>query len=522
MSIEDRTREERIHRKSKLFKAANNMYNVDKGTSDKIPAIWIDNLTDEDRKVPPLSADVWRQPSQVTSTPPMVITNDCSGEIINDKFRDSVFEKFDIRTNYNVRILPTDTDYTTREDGRTFHFRKNPVNGEWYLWMDGIAYTRTRTLNVPHFDDALQIAVAKVKSFFKTTDTIDVSVGDVVFQFYKVQKSNEVTNTILVNSAITPLPEIELTAQDYTDILDIEAKNKLKIFWESNGMHFYAPPNQPVQILNPVVITTTKDYNMAKYRLRKADELLIDVLEGGATNVALLLGKPGTGKTFFTDCFSRRTGAEYMYALCHDGTNAEDLFYSVNVGKAVLREGTSSEDIYQAGLLLRAVRASHKHKVVLCIDEIDKASKRTENLFLDFAETYRVPFLGTQEVGVKENIVIFFTSNGYRPHSEAFLRRCYRHHFDFLPRDVEISLIGGTYAEKIVDALAAIRKDGASSPSIKEGMLFAHNLQYAKTKSDIELLFFAHLCKEEEDFEVLKKGNFADKFVKLQYAKVKF
>lgn len=277
-----------------------------------------------------------------------------------------------------------------------------------------------------------------------------------------------------------------------------------------------------IHLLNPVVITTTKDYNMAKYRLRKADVLLIDVLEGGATNVALLLGKPGTGKTFFTDCYAIRTGAEYMYALCHDGTNAEDLFYSVNVGKAVLREGTSSEDIYQAGLLLRAVRASHKHKVVLCIDEIDKASKRTENLFLDFAETYRVPFLGTQEVGVKENIVIFFTSNGYRPHSEAFLRRCYRHHFDFLPRDVEISLIGGTYAEKIVDALTAIRKDGASSPSIKEGMLFSHNLQYAKTKSDIELLFYAHLCKEEEDFEVLKKGNFADKFVKPQYAKVKF
>ena len=267
-----------------------------------------------------------------------------------------------------------------------------------------------------------------------------------------------------------------------------------------------------------MIKSTTKDYKMAKYRLRKSDELLIQVLDSGNTNVALLLGKPGTGKTFFTDCYAKRLGAEYMYQLCHDGTNAEDLFYSINVGKAVLREGAVSEEIYQAGLLLRAVRASHKHKVVLCVDEIDKASKRTENLFLDFAETYRVPFLSTQEVGVKDNITIFFTSNGYRPHSEAFLRRCYRHHFDFLPRDVEISLIGGTYAEKIVDALTAIRKDGASSPSVKEGMQFAHNLQFAETKTDVELLFYAHLCKEEEDFEVLKKGNFADRFVKPKHA----
>lgn len=253
--------------------------------------------------------------------------------------------------------------------------------------------------------------------------------------------------------------------------------------------------------------------SMAKYRLRKSDELLIKVLDSGNSNVALLLGKPGTGKTFFTDCYAKRTGAEYIYTLCHDGTNSEDLFYSINVGKAVLREADNSDEIYQAGILLRAVRASLKHKVVVCIDEIDKASKRTENLFLDFAETYRVPFLGTQEQGVKENITLFFTSNGYRPHSEAFLRRCYRHHFDFLPRAVEVSLIGGTFATAIVDALTAIREGGASSPSVKEGMLFAHNLQFATNVKDVECLMYAHLCKEPEDMEILQKGNFANKFI---------
>lgn len=459
---------------------------------------------------------LWKAKMRAEENMATVITHDHSGCIIEDADRTAAFDAFD----QAAKIIRVDaTDYEVRVNSVKRRFRKNPVDGLWYLYEDGIMYTHNRTLDVPYFDDALTIAVAKVQSFYRTVDKIELLVGDICFQFFKIQRLNAVTRIVLVNSAVTPLPTVELTSDEYNDIIDKQTTKKLQIFWCNEGISFYAPPQQPVQILNPLVITTSKDYNMPKYRLRKADELLIDVLEGGATNVALLLGKPGTGKTFFTDCYAKRTGAEYMYSLCHDGTNAEDLFYSVNVGKAVLREGTSSEDIYQAGLLLRAVRASHKHKVVLCIDEIDKASKRTENLFLDFAETYRVPFLGTQEVGVKENIVIFFTSNGYRPHSEAFLRRCYRHHFDFLPRDVEISLIGGTYAERIVDAITAIRKDGASSPSIKEGMLFAHNLQYAKLKSDIELLFFAHLCKEEEDFEVLKKGNFADKFAKPTYHK---
>lgn len=498
-------KKERVER---LLKAANNTFGSDRGTDNKtLREVWIDDLTDEDKTIPPMA---YREPQ-------LVVTNDRNGCILTDYDRAAAFDAFD----QAVKITRVDaTDYDVRVDNVKRHFRKNPLDGSWYLYDSNIMYTRNRTLDIPHFDDALRIASSKLAAKFSPILTnSEIVAGDIKFSFEWYPNSNKY---VLVNSQIIALPEIELTQAEYDDIINVQHKHKLQIFWECQGLTLYAPPRQPVQILNPVVITTTKDYNMAKYRLRKADELLIDVLEGGATNVALLLGKPGTGKTFFTDCFAKRIGAEYMYALCHDGTNAEDLFYSVNVGKAVLREGTSSEDIYQAGLLLRAVRASKKHKVVLCIDEIDKASKRTENLFLDFLQSYRVPFLGTQEVGVKENIVIFFTSNGYRPHSEAFLRRCYRHHFDFLPRDVEISLIGGTYAEKIVDALAAIRKDGASSPSIKEGMLFAHNLQYAKTKADIELLFYAHLCKEEEDFEVLKKGNFADKFVKPQYAKVKF
>lgn len=494
----------------------------------------IDEWFDDDDSYTMVTHNVWKRKMLQNEFMAMskieVITSDKSGQIISDTYRKSAFEKFDRETSEGRNLAPSATEYLTKRQGEesVFHFRKDAQSGEWYLWLDGVKYLRNRTLSIPYWDEALGIAVSKVQAPYRVPDVVDIHVGDIAFQFMRRGDWNKIKNFILVNSAHIPLPTIELTQEKYNAIIDMQTKDwalsykpperQQNQFWQSGDIAFFGKSDNTIQILNPIVIKSIKDYNMAKYRLRKSDELLIQVLDSGNTNVALLLGKPGTGKTFFTDCYAKRLGAEYMYQLCHDGTNAEDLFYSINVGKAVLREGVVSEEIYQAGLLLRAVRASHKHKVVLCVDEIDKASKRTENLFLDFAETYRVPFLSAQEVGVKENITIFFTSNGYRPHSEAFLRRCYRHHFDFLPRDVEISLIGGTYAEKIVDALTAIRKDGASSPSVKEGMQFAHNLQFAETKDDVELLFYAHLCKEEEDFEVLKNGNFADRFVKPKHA----
>jgi hypothetical protein len=446
----------------------------------------------------------------------IVISNTLN--IVSDKERLRAFTLLDA-------VLKDSPQYNSRTDiiANGSYFIKHPISGDWMLKCEDKTYTRHRRLDhLPHYQAALDLAVKEMEH---NSTKLDYAVGGIAMQFIR----NDNGDKVLINSVQEPLPALDLTEDEYEGIIEeadehysrnpgrahrgflykrtVTVKDSLKLvwFWEGIGV---------IEILNPYTVEDNSvDYNMAKYRLRKSDELLIKVLDSGNSNVALLLGKPGTGKTFFTDCYAKRTGAEYIYTLCHDGTNSEDLFYSINVGKAVLREAGSSDEIYQAGILLRAVRASLKHKVVVCIDEIDKASKRTENLFLDFAETYRVPFLGTQEQGVKENITLFFTSNGYRPHSEAFLRRCYRHHFDFLPRAVEISLIGGTFATAIVDALTAIREGGASSPSVKEGMLFAHNLQFATNVKDVECLMYAHLCKEPEDMEILQKGNFANKFI---------
>ena len=449
----------------------------------------------------------------------MIITDSRPSIVISDEHRAELFSLLD------EKLLTVDEpnklyQTTVKCANKKVMFMRHPISGDWTLRSsineEGVTYTKHRRLDhLPQYQAALDIACEQLGY---SGSLLDYSVGDIAVQFARDSKGNKV----LINSIQERLTALDLTEDERDDIISLADKHFSHSTSRRGGFYVRHFNNKDVwcwdnlgviEILNPHTIEQTSvDCSMSKYKLRKSDELLIKVLDSGNTNVALLLGKPGTGKTFFTDCYAKRLGAEYIYTLCHDGTNSEDLFFSINVGKAVLREADTSEEIYQAGVLLQAVRASKKHKVVLCIDEIDKASKRTENLFLDFAENYRVPFLGTQEVGVKENITLFFTSNGYRPHSEAFLRRCYRHHFDFLSRTVEIELIGGTFAPAIVDALIAIRKDGASSPSVKEGMHFAHNLQFAHNFRDVECLMYAHLCKEPEDMEVLTKGNFASKF----------
>lgn len=483
--------------------------------------------------IEPPTSNMWRTPESQSVLQEhylkqeekcMIITDARPSVIVADEARAKLFSMLDIKlaTVNEPASLSQTTVRTT--DGSTASFIKHPVSGDWMLrshsGIDVITYTRHRRLDhLPHYQSALDAACKRVEY---SGSLLDYSVGGVSMQFIRDEKGNK----ILINSVQEPILALDLTEDERHAIITSADKHFSFTSSRRGGfvkVQFATPTSKDIwcwdndgvtEILNPYTMEQTNvDYNMVKYRLRKSDELLIKVLDSGNSNVALLLGKPGTGKTFFTECYAKRTAAEYIYTLCHDGTNSEDLFYSINVGKAVLREADSSDEIYQAGILLRAVRASHKHKVVVCIDEIDKASKRTENLFLDFAETYRVPFLGTQEQGVKENIVLFFTSNGYRPHSEAFLRRCYRHHFDFLPRSVEISLIGGTFASSIVDALTAIREGGASSPSVKEGMLFSHNLQFARNVKDVECLMYAHLCKEPEDMDILQKSNFANKFI---------
>ena len=251
------------------------------------------------------------------------------------------------------------------------------------------------------------------------------------------------------------------------------------------------------------------------YHMRRPEELALKALlnrPGNGVRALLLEGAPGTGKTFLAECLAQATEAAYCYMLCHNWLSDEELFIGVDVG-AVAVGVERREDAYRPGLLLRAVEASKRGNVVVCIDELDKAPQRAESLLLDFLQSARVHGpRGEVWQGTPENIIIVLTSNAVRTMMEATLRRCFRLTMTFLPENVERDLLrkwtgAPTSAIRVVVQFAnVIRTDGATAPSIQEMKHLLLDMRHAESAADAEILLRASLVKENEDWQALVKA----------------
>lgn len=229
----------------------------------------------------------------------------------------------------------------------------------------------------------------------------------------------------------------------------------------------------------------------------------------------LALGAPGTGKTFLFESLARVMGAKYAEYNCNSWTTDEPLIQSVNVQAFADAVSTNTkQNLGKLGFLSYIAQESQRGMVVACLDELDKAPEEAESLLLRFLENGRIN-LGEGIVlqANLSNLIIGATSNRYRVHQEATLRRFSpRITMDFLPRQVEESLIQkalrstgikpiahSTLAEKLVDAIQELRKIGVSSPSIKEAMTCAQDLEWAGSLKDVNIILEALLTKEPEE-----------------------
>jgi len=140
--------------------------------------------------------------------------------------------------------------------------------------------------------------------------------------------------------------------------------------------------------------------------------------------IKILLGPAGCGKTFAAQQRAQELGARYFEYLMHAWVSAEDLFYGVNVSAAVKGDG---DNALQLGVLAQAAIASQTEAVVLCLDELDKASEKAENLLLQFLQSGVVPTGPDSQTRANlQNLEVFITSNGVREHGDPLLRRCER------------------------------------------------------------------------------------------------
>jgi hypothetical protein len=225
----------------------------------------------------------------------------------------------------------------------------------------------------------------------------------------------------------------------------------------------------------------------------------------------LLVGAPGTGKTFFAECFAKGRKAKHHFVPCHPWLTAEEMQQGVDIGKVAVGVN-HADDAYLDGQLLRAVKESQHHEVVLVLDEVEKAGSRFYPLVLDFLQHGRVPDARHKlHQGNLRNLFVVLTANEESEIPEAVKRRCFRVEMEFLPESVEIDVLRkstgapGGACRFVVRMANVIRKQGESKPSLQELRELLRARDLVCSVEDSDALIDAFLVKDPKDREVIRR-----------------
>lgn len=223
-----------------------------------------------------------------------------------------------------------------------------------------------------------------------------------------------------------------------------------------------------------------------------------------AAYLALVLEKPlliegpaGVGKTEVAKVLAELLHTDLVRLQCYEGLDETRALFEWNYQKQLLRiqaDATQhhSWDDVSAHIfsreyllerpLLRAISAPRK--VVLLIDEIDKADEEFEAFLLEVLSDFQVsvPELGTLRAVQKP--VVILTSNRARELSEALKRRCLHLYIDFPGTEDEARIIALKVPEleerlrqQIARFVHGLRKfELKKAPSIAESLDWARAL----------------------------------------------
>ena len=152
-----------------------------------------------------------------------------------------------------------------------------------------------------------------------------------------------------------------------------------------------------------------------------------DANKGVATMI--LEGDPGSGKTYMYEVFSKLFGedVECVEIQCVEETNSDKLIATYNVPAIVRNEADKS---VVAGVLTKAINlANQGKKVVLLIDELDKARFPLDSYFLTFLEKGKTDTIDNEIISTTKetikNLYVFITKNDERSILDALRRRCF-------------------------------------------------------------------------------------------------
>jgi len=237
-----------------------------------------------------------------------------------------------------------------------------------------------------------------------------------------------------------------------------------------------------------------------------------------AVYLALVLEKPlliegpaGVGKTEVAKVLAELLHTELVRLQCYEGLDEARALYEWNYQKQLLRIQTDatqnqhaqgwqaqgwneisghifSHEYLLERPLLHAIRTPHK--VVLLIDEIDKADEEFEAFLLEILSDFQVsvPELGTLRAIHRPAVIL--TSNRARELSEALKRRCLHLYIDFPGMQAEAQIIAlkvpdleEQLRQKVARFISNLRKlDLKKAPSIAETLDWARALRVLGVK----------------------------------------
>jgi MoxR-like ATPase len=263
--------------------------------------------------------------------------------------------------------------------------------------------------------------------------------------------------------------------------------------------------------------------------LKRADYITNQRVET-AVFLALALEKPlliegpaGAGKTEVAKVIAAMLPAELVRLQCYEGLDEARALYEWNYQKQLLRlqadeaNGARWEDLSEHIFsreyllerpLLKAITSPRR--VVLLIDEIDKADEEFEAFLLELLSDFQVsiPELGT--LRAHEHPIVVLTSNRARELSEALRRRCLHLFIDFPGIEQERKIIAlkvpgldERLAAEAARFVGAVRKLGLRKPpSIAETLDWCRalvRLGIAELDSESIRTALGVLLKHEDD-----------------------